>query len=333
VVDAQSGSWSEGFGFSDLETHRPATADTVYLWFSMTKIVTATAVVQLAERGLLGLDDEVVRWVPAFPAGRGRVTVRHLLSHSAGLPNPIPTGWVRPADEPAVDLNAFATRALAKHSRLRGDPGARAKYSNLGYLVLGQVIEAASGRPYEEYVRTSILGPLGMASTDFSYSGALLAQASTGYHPRFAASTPLLRRMVPKGIFDHRTGNLWALAPFCVDGASYGGLIGSVADALRFVQLHLGAPDERSRRVLTADGVAEMQQLTARGRKLDVALGWFHRHADPDRGPRYWEHLGGGGGFFNTMRIYPGLGRGLVAMGNRTSWDYQRMTDALTGQR
>ena len=332
VVDAENASWSDGFGFADVETRRPASADTVYLWFSMTKIVTATAVVQLAERGVLGLGDQVGSWVPGFPAG-GRVTVRHLLSHSAGLSNPIPVGWVRPADEPAGDLNEFATRLLAKHSRLRGEPGVRARYSNLGYLVLGQVIEAASGSPYADYVRANILAPLGMTSTDFVYRGEMTARAAVGYHPRYGLSTPVLRRMVPAGIFDHRTGKLWALSRFCVEGAAYGGLIGSVEDAARFVRLHIGAADERSRSVLSAEGVAAMQELTARGRKLDVALGWFHRDADPDRGQRYWEHLGGGGGFFNTMRIYPDLNLGLVAMGNRTSWDYQRLTDALTSRR
>ena len=74
-----------------------------------------------------------------------------------------------------------------------------------------------------------------------------------------------------------------------------------------------------------------MQRLTARGAKLDVALGWFHRHADPEGADRYWEHLGGGGGFFSTMRIYPGRDLGLVAMGNRTSWDYLRVVDAIAG--
>jgi CubicO group peptidase (beta-lactamase class C family) len=121
-------------GFAGIETRRAARAETVYLWFSMTKIVTATAVVQLAERGALGLDDQVVRWVPAFPAGRGRVTVRHVLSHSAGLSNPIPVGWVRLADEPARGLGEFATRPLTKHSRLRREPGTRARYSNLAPL-------------------------------------------------------------------------------------------------------------------------------------------------------------------------------------------------------
>lgn len=335
VVDAGGSRWCEGFGSADVDRGRPAAADTVYPWFSMTKIVTATAVVQLAERDALGLDDPVRRWVPGFPRGsRGdRVTVRHLLSHSAGLSNPIPVGWVRRVDAPAEDLNEFTARVLGRHSRLRGDPGARARYSNLGYLVLGQVIEAASGRAYTEYVRTSILAPLGMRSTDFVYMGEMAERAATGYHPRRGLSTPVLRRMVPAGIFDHRTGELWALARFCVLGAPYGGLIGSVHDAARFVGLHLGSGDESSGAVLSRAGVAQMQQLTARGRRLDVALGWFHRHADRGTGPRYWEHLGGGGGFFNTMRIYPDLRLGLVAMGNRTTWDYQRLAGALTGRR
>jgi hypothetical protein len=72
-----------------------------------------------------------------------------------------------------------------------------------------------------------------------------------------------------------------------------------------------------------------MQAPTASGRKLDVALGWFHRRADQDGGPRYWEHLGGGGGFFNGMRIYPDLKAGLVAMGNLTSWNYRQLARSI----
>jgi CubicO group peptidase (beta-lactamase class C family) len=187
VIDGDRSGWSDGFGLADLETRQPAAADTVYLWFSMTKIVTATAVVQLAERGSLDLNDRVQRWVPGFPAaGRGsRVTVRQLLSHSAGLSNPIPVGWVLPADEPQGDPSEFATGVLTKHSRLRGEPGARARYSNLGYLLLGQVIEAASGSAYTDYVQTNVLAPLGMTSTDFTYRPDMSARAATGYHPRY----------------------------------------------------------------------------------------------------------------------------------------------------
>lgn len=322
---------SSGFGLADIEAKQPASPETVYLWFSMTKLVTATAVVQLAEHDALELDDSVGRFVPEFPSNdrARRVTIRHLLSHSAGLANPIPVGWIRPADTPATDLHDFTGQLLAKHSRLRSEPGRTARYSNLGYLVLGEVIEAASGVPYTDYVRSNILRPLGMSCTDFIYRDDMAERAATGYHPRFNPMTPLLRRMVPPGIFDHHVGRLWAFSRFCVQGAPYGGLIGTVHDAARFLRLHLGTIEDSSARVLSPEGLAAMQRPTARGRKLEVALGWFQRRADKDLGSRYWEHLGGGAGFFNTMRIYPELKLGLVAMGNLTSWNYRTLAAAV----
>jgi CubicO group peptidase (beta-lactamase class C family) len=296
----------------------------------MTKLVTATAVMQLADRGKLDLDGPVASLVPEFPErdGGSRVSTRHLLSHSAGLANPIPIGWVRPADAPAEDLDAFTTRLLKKHSRLRGEPGSRARYSNLGYLVLGEVIQAASGLSYVEYARAEILKPLGMTATDFVYREDMAPRAATGYHPRFNVSTPLLRRMTPAGIFDHRVGRFWALSRFCVQGAPYGGLIGTVTDAARFLALHVD-PDAHPG-VLSRNAVLAMQQLTAHGRKLDVGLGWFRRRSDPSIAGHYWEHLGGGGGFFNTMRVYPALKLGLVAMGNATNWDHLTVVRAAT---
>jgi CubicO group peptidase (beta-lactamase class C family) len=330
VVKPGGSVWSDGFGLADIEAARPADADTVYLWFSMTKLVTATAVMQLAERGKLDLDSPVRDLVPQFPQrGDGtRVTTRHLLSHSAGLANPIPIGWLRPAEAPAEDLHLFTARLLKKHQRLRAEPGSRASYSNLGYLVLGEVIQAASGAAYCEYVRGQILEPLGMTSTDFAYREDMAPRAATGYHARVNISTPFLRVITPAGTFDHRVGRFWALSRFCVQGAPYGGLIGSVADAARFLDLHVdrGAHPE----VLSEQAVAAMQQTTAQGRKLDVGLGWLRRRSDPQDAGHYWEHLGGGGGFFNTMRIYPRLKLGLVAMGNATNWDHLRLAHAAT---
>ena len=328
AVVKRAGVWSEGFGLADIEAPTPADADTVYLWFSMTKLVTATAVLQLSDRGQLDLDSPVAKLVPHFPKrdGGSRVTSRHLLSHSAGLANPIPVGWVRPADAPAEDLDSFTARLLKQHARLRGEPGKRASYSNLGYLVLGEVIQAVSGVSYVEYVRARILEPLGMSATDFIYRADMTPRAATGYHPRFKVSTPLLRLMTPSGIFDHRVGEFWALSRFCVQGAPYGGLIGNVSDAARFLDLHLDPGAYPG--VLSKEAVIAMQQTMARGRKLDVGLGWFRRHSDPGHSGHYWEHLGGGGGFFNTMRVYPDRRLGLVAMGNATDWDHLRLVDA-----
>lgn len=197
--------------------------------------------------------------------------------------------------------------------------------------MLGDIVEAAAGQSYPAYVRDQILVPLGMASTDFMYRPEMVDRAATGYHPRHHPLTPLLRRMVPDGIFDHRVGRLWAMAPFLVDGPAYGGLVGTVEDAATFLRLHLGADDGRSRSVLSLESVAAMQRRSARGRKLDVALGWFRRGRDREADVPFWEHLGGGGGFWNVMRIYPQLDAGVVGMGNCTAWDHRRVTDALIG--
>src|SRR6476661_6144913 len=88
---------ARALGLADIASARPMTSETAFLWFSMTKIVTATAVMQLVERGRLGLDDAVRSFVPEFPEppkGWPEVRISHLLSHGSGLANPIPVRWV-----------------------------------------------------------------------------------------------------------------------------------------------------------------------------------------------------------------------------------------------
>jgi len=317
-------------GLADLADGRRMTVDTACLWFSMTKIVTATAAMQLVERGVLGLDDPVRGHLPEFPAPRRgwpQVTVRHLLSHSSGLANPIPVRWVHPADRPARDPHRLTLDLLARHRRLRFPAGSKASYTNLGYLALGEVISAAAGRRYEDHVREHILGPLAMRRTGFAYLPG--ADAATGYQSRRSPMTPLLRLLLPRGIVAGRQGRYLAFHRFCVDGPAYGGLVGPASDAARFLRVHVGDGSLDGVRVLSAGSVVAMQTIQARGRKLDVGLGWFRRRDDPvDGGEPHLEHLGGGGGFFSVMRIQPGRRRGVLVMGNATSYDYRRVATA-----
>lgn len=317
-------------GVAEMPSGRAATADTAYLWFSMTKIVTATAVMQLAERGALSLDDPVDRFLPEFPrprSGRPPVQVRHLLSHSAGLTNPIPVRWVHRADQAGRDPHDFAIELLTKHHRLRSPAGAKAVYSNLGYIALGEVIAAASGQAFEDYVEAEILEPLAMTGTGFSYTGIADEDVATGYQRRFHPMTPLLRLLLPKGIVGETEGRWVAFNRFLVDGPAYGGLVGSVRDAARFVAAHLNGGEHEGGRLLSAASVEAMQTLQASGRRLDVGYGWFRRGADR-AGAEFWEHLGGGGGFWNMMRIYPRERVGVVAMGNVTGYDHDAVAQA-----
>ena len=323
--------WAKGFGVADLATGSPATPRTSYLWFSMTKIVTATAVVRLAEGGKLDLD------VPADEYFRGfkevsqptPVTVRQLLNHSSGLANPLPIRWVRSAGTPALDRRVFVGRLLAKHRKLKSIPGKRASYSNLGYLVLGEVVSEVAGTSYEEYVLEEILSPLGMVRTGFSYPEPAGDGAATGYQPLWRPLTPLLRATLPRGVVGARQGRYVSFDPFYVKGPAYGGLVGGVEEASRFVVLHLNGGQANGTRILSAQSVAEMRRLTPRGGKRDFGLGWFRSHEARERRPAFVEHLGGGAGFWNVMRIYPEDSLGVVVMGNTTSYDHESICEAI----
>jgi CubicO group peptidase (beta-lactamase class C family) len=320
-------------GMADVANARPATSDTAYLWFSMTKIVTATAAMQLAESGALSLDDPVAGLVPEFPEPRSgwpQVQVSHLMSHSSGLSNPVPVRWVHPAGSPGRDPHDFAVELLQRHPRLRFPAGSKAVYSNLGYIVLGEVIAAASGASYEDYVSAHILEPLSMQRTAFSYD-ALGDDLATGYQSRLSPMTPLFRLVLPSGIVGEKAGRFIAFNRFYVDGPAYGGLVGSTHDAARFMAVHINDGELDGVRLLSPESVRAMQTIQASGRRIDVGFGWFRRGSDRSGGEPHLEHLGGGGGFWNMMRIYPDRNLGVVAMGNATSYDHDLVARAALG--
>ena len=329
VTDAERLLFAEGVGSADLASGRPATADTRYLWFSMSKIATATAAMQLSAQGRLDLDAPVRSLVPAYAARSGaEPRVRQLLNHTAGAANPLPVRWVLPADSSAEDVRAFTRRLLDRHGRPKRRAGGPARYSNVGYLILAEVISAAAGEPFEAHMRRSLLEPAGMAGTDYAHWAE--ADNATGYVRLPRAATPLLRAALPGGIVGERHGKHLALMPFRVAGAGYGGLIGSVTDGARLLQLHLADGQIDGRRVLAPESARAMRAIVTPGRRFDLGLGWFRRPQDRGASAAFVEHWGTGGGFWNAMRLYPALGLGMVVMANTSRpYDHHALMTAL----
>lgn len=319
---------ARGYGSADLHTHTPATATTAYLWFSMTKIVTATAALRLADEGHLDLDAPVSEYVNYLARpGINQPRVRQLLSHTAGLANPLPIRWAHAAGAPAADPAELLRRVMRRRNAYRQPPGGLARYSNVGYLALGQVIEAAAGMPFPAYVRQSVLRPLGMA-TDFAYSPGY--ERATGYVKGPRAIDPLLRPVLPPGVAGDRHGQHLALNPFYVDGPAYGGLVGDVLDAGRFLRMHLHDGELDGQRILAPGTARRMRLIDQPGKPFDHGLGWFRRATD---GAQTWvEHYGTGVGFWNVMRLYPDRGIAVVAMANSTtSYDFEPVFSLLAG--
>ncbi len=332
VVGAEGIRDAAGVGVADIAIGTAASPQMVCPWFSMTKIVTATATMRLVERGEIDLDAPVAPLVPALDRMRpaswaAAITPRHLLSHGAGFANPIPVSWVHPAGSPAPDPHTFLAEKLGKHPKLRFEPGSRSSYSNLSTLVLGDLITTVTGSPFGDVVHREVLDPLGMRLTDFGYSPEMQARAATGYHPRWSP----MRVFPPRWVVGKAAGKWVALEPFLLNGQPYGGLVGSLEDAARFLRMHLNDGELDGVRVLTPASARSMREITLRGKRYDLGLGWFRPADQRDASPAFIEHLGGGAGFFNVIRVYPSEGVGVAIMGNATSYDIDGMARTAIG--
>lgn len=318
---------SGAIGSADLSTGRRATAQDQYPWFSMTKIATATAVMRLHADRQLDLDAPVAEFLSGYdPGRRGHPTVRQLLTHTAGLPNPLPVRWVRPVNQPPS--SGLLDSILDRHGKPRRAPGGRASYSNIGYLLAGRVIEAVTHRSVEQVITDQVLRPLGMDRTRFTFDAE--RPRATGYVSAHRVTHPVVKALLPAGIAGPSVGRSLSLWPFLVEGPAYGGLIGPATDAVKLAAAHLGGWHHSHPSGALGD-LGQMRLIEHRGRPFDHGIGWFRKPADADRSPAFVEHYGTGGGFWNAMRIYPDLGVAVVGMTNATSaWPFDTFfTDVI----
>ena len=318
-----------GWGLADLAAHRAASASTAYLWFSMTKVVTATAALALANDGRLDLEAPVGDYVDYLRArGTREPTVGQLITHTAGLGNPLPIRWAHPATGKRPEPEALLRRVVGRGRAYRYPVGKAARYSNLGYLALGQVISTAARMPFEAYVEQSVLRPVGMDHTGFTYPST--AEPATGYVKAPRGADPLLRRLLPPGVVGSRQGRHVGLNPFYVDGPAYGGLVGDVLDAGRFLRMHLSDGEIDRHRVLDQNSARSMRSICHAGKPFDHGAGWFRRPGSSPAG--CVEHYGTGAGFWNVMRLYPDRGLGIVMMSNSTTgYDFEPVFALLAG--
>jgi CubicO group peptidase (beta-lactamase class C family) len=308
----------------------PPDAGTVFRIASMTKSFTASAILALRDDGVLGLDDladkyvpELRGWPPVTPDAP-RVSIRHLLTMTAGFPTDDPWG----DRQQGLPLEEFAS-FLARGVGFNWAPGTRFEYSNLGYAILGRVIAAVTGATYPDYIRYRLLKPLGMTRTGFE---AEEFEVPGQYGTEAEAIAHGYRRAAGRwsGVAFDEVG---AFAPM-------GGIFSCVRDLSRWVAGFAGAfpPGEPE------DGGAHpVRRATRREMQLpQVLTGWDKPAAFPgDAAPalsaygfglfvedhpglgRIVSHSGGYPGFGSNMRWHPASGTGVIALGNST---YAAMT-------
>ncbi len=164
---------ARGYGFANVERHIPATDSTVYMVGSLTKPFTAAAIVLLSQQGRLKLDDPVARYLPEGKAVWSGVTIRHLLTHTAGIPQDTTLDWSREYSE------SERVRSAAKP--LQFAPGAQQSYSSTGYDLLGVIIHRVTGAPWNDFVRDQIFRPLEMRTARVNPDAERLPDRAAGY--------------------------------------------------------------------------------------------------------------------------------------------------------
>jgi len=270
--------WERGYGFADLENFVPATAATVYRLASVSKPITAVAVMQLAERGALDLDAPIQRYVPSFPSKRYPVTARQLLSHLAGVRHY--KGDELESTRPYPSLTAAL--AMFKDDSLEHPPGARMTYTTHGYTLLGAAVEGAARVPYMAYVRAHVFAPAGITAMRDDDVAALIPHRARGY-ARDSTGAP-------------RNAGL--------TNTSYktpgGGLVSTAADVVRF------AVAAQSGRLVRPATFAQMttSARTTDGKPIGYGLGWSIGQI-PNAPPGMVSHTGGQQGTSTVVYLLP----------------------------
>jgi D-alanyl-D-alanine carboxypeptidase len=164
-------------GEADIETHALLQPDSVFRIGSVTKQFTAAALLTLVESGRVSLDGPLSNYLPDFPEG-DRITIRQLLNHTSGIRNYFNMDG---SDAIQRDVTTDQLIDMLEREPLEFDPGSRFAYSNSGYALAGAVIEAASGMPWDAYMRQTLFEPLGMTHTGYGHDPVFAARQITGY--------------------------------------------------------------------------------------------------------------------------------------------------------
>jgi D-alanyl-D-alanine carboxypeptidase len=281
VVCGDSTVWQKGFGVTDLETKAPARPDSVYAVGSITKLFTATMLVQLRDAGKLRLDDPVQQYLPEAPLPHRHhdappITFRHLATHTSGLDKDSPAAyWDSVHFAPIEAMIAKLTETGQPYP-----PGVQWKYSNLGIALLGHALARIAGQPWESYVHDHILAPLAMHDTSPRFAEKQRAKLARGY-ARPAAGWP------PAPLPHQDLGGI----------SSAGAMHSTVADMAHFIAQQFAAEPKLLRRA----SIEEMHraQYVDESWQWGQGLGWRVHRADD--GSTRIEHGGGCWGY--TCRV------------------------------
>jgi len=314
----------EPYGDQSLTPKTPVDEQSTYHWASVTKTFTGIAIMQLRDRGLLSLDDPLVKYIPELTAVHdpygpvAAITIREAMSHTNGFRDAT-WPWRTEDWQPFEPTQWSQIVAMLPYTSVDFPPGSRYRYSNLAVVFLGEIIERLSGDSFEVYMLKNVFGPLGMANSYYDHSPATLL-------PYRSHSWDRKDGKLTEDPFDFDTGITRA----------NGGLNAPLPDMVRYLRFLLGDPAHQVEydRILKRSSLDEMwrpilsvppdDDFTSRpGAKDEVAASFF---IHTDRGLRLIGHPGWQNGFRSQINFDPIAHRGYLAVYNTDAEDATQNT-------
>lgn len=280
------------YGPANKDFNVPNRLDTKFNLGSMNKMFTSVAIAQLVERGKLSFDDPLAKFVPDFPNKEDaqKIKLKHLLTHTAGLGSYFSRKWQESARDLYRSVDDMMKRVAEDEKKLQFEPGTKWQYSNTGMLVLGKVIEVASGQSYFDYVRENIYKPAGMTNTDCYELDKVNPNLAVGYDKQFtdAGST------FTNNVFAH-----------VLRGGPQGGGYSTVEDLLKF-EVAL-----RSNKLVGAEYVKQLLSAKPELNSPDYGYGF-----QIDKEVLSAGHGGGFLGISSNLEMFLGTGWSAIVMSN-----------------
>ena len=323
VVNKDSVLFEHQMGLADIKNNVPQTDGHTMAAFSMTKTLTAIGLLQLVEQQKIKLDDRASEYIE-HPY-KSDITIRHLINHTSGVPDPIPLKWIHSAENhDKFDEKQALAQVLSDNPEGSFLPGEKYSYSNIGYWLLGSIIEKVSGLSYSEYINKHIFSPLNLTAAEIGFVISNKNNHAKGYLQKYSFMNLLKYFLIEETTWGEYEGNWLHINNVYLNGPAFGGAIGSAKAFSRILQNLLS-----DNSVLLGNNVKQQlysQQKTNAGKPIEMTLGWHIGELDDTR---YYYKEGGGAGFHCEMRIYPDKNFASVLMVNRTSFNTRKQLSKL----
>ena len=312
--------YTKSFGFNDKKMTQKTQTDSVYHVYSLSKILTATLIMQLIEEKKLALHDPITKFFPDFhlryEEKEVNIDLLNLLNHSSGLKDGMRT------------IAKMMNGEKHLYIDLPFMPGSEAKYSSVEYIILGQIAEQVTMEDFGELIKERILKPLKMNRSDFTYNHNIKENQVYGTLTFFSLVDTVMKFMVQEQTKDGYEGTLLWLKEFDIPWRPAGGLIASIEDMAKFLAGFRGDKlfSKESKKVFLNTPTVPVHSWMTSQEKTDFGIGWYHIH---DKGKFFYQHQGVGPGFRTIMRIYPKDDISIIILTSQTSVEIDQWADKL----